>query len=123
MLITMSWRNVWRNKLRSLVVIMAIAVGLVGGVFISGMMNGLVLQQTDNAINNEISDIQIHDPGFLENMNPGYLIKNANDKIALIKKQPMVTAVSYRTKTVAMAGTATTCGHHPSSSGKNCRIN
>lgn len=106
MLITLSWRNIWRNKVRSLVVILAIAVGLTGGIFIAGMMNGMVAKQTSNAINNEISDIQIHQPKYLENSNPKYLISDVDQKIKKIKATPSVTAGCPRTKALVMARTA-----------------
>lgn len=108
MLWKISWRNVWRNKLRSMVVILAVALGLYGGVFMMGLMNGMVLQQISNSINNEISDIQIHNPKFLYNEVAIYAIDNADEKIKEIKKLPGVTAVCKRTKSTAMANTATT---------------
>ena len=108
MLIQLSWRNIWRNKVRSLVVIMAIAIGLTGGIFISGMMSGLMGQQTDSAINNEISDIQIHNPLFLDNMSPQYLIDDVPNKLDKILKQQEVTHVCSRIKATAMASTAST---------------
>jgi ABC-type lipoprotein release transport system permease subunit len=104
----MSWRNIWRNKVRSLVVIFAIAIGLIGGIFIAGLSNGMVAQQTDNAINNEISNAQIHNPKFLDNMSPKFLIENVDEKIDQIRRQPNVTEVCYRTKATAMASTAAT---------------
>ena len=107
MIIRLSWRNIWRNKIRSLVVIFAIAIGLTGGIFVTGMMNGMVAQQTNNAIKNEISDIQIHNPDFLENNSPKFLIDDVNKKIKIIKSEPLVTEASYRTKSTAMATTAT----------------
>jgi putative ABC transport system permease protein len=107
MLARLSWRNIWRNKTRSLVVISAIAIGLTGGIFITGMMNGMVAQQTRNTINNETSDIQIHHPDFLENNNPVYLINQVNEKIETAKAEPLVTHLTFRTRCVAMASTAT----------------
>lgn len=107
MLARLSWRNIWRNKVRSLVVIFAIAVGLTGGIFITGMMNGMVAQQTTNAINSEISDIQIHNPGFLENNSPTFIIDDVDQKIKTIKSNALVTEASYRSKSTAMASTAT----------------
>lgn len=107
MLIRLSWRNIWRNKVRSLVVIFAIAVGLTGGIFITGMMNGMVAQQTRSSINNEISEVQIHNPEFLENTNPEYLINDIRQKMEIVNQEPLVTEASYRTKSTAMASTAT----------------
>ena len=104
----MSWRNIWRNKVRSLVVILAIAIGLIGGIFIAGLTNGIVAQQTENTINNEISEVQIHNPKFLDNMTPKFLIEDVDTKVASIKKLANVTEVCYRTKATAMASTAAT---------------
>jgi len=107
MLARLSWRNIWRNKVRSLVVIFAIAVGLTGGIFIIGMMNGMTAQQANSMINREVSDVQIHNPDFLENSNPKFLIDPIDENLPLIKSEPLVTEVSYRTKSTAMASTAT----------------
>jgi len=104
----MSWRNIWRNKVRSLVVIFAIAIGLVGGIFITGLMTGMVAQQTDNTINSDISNVQIHNPGFLENMNPKYLIDKVGDKVKEVESLAFVSEVCTRTKSTAMASTAAT---------------
>lgn len=108
MLIRISWRNIWRNKVRSLVVILAIAVGLTGGIFITGLMNGMVAQQTSSTINNEISELQMHQPEFLENMNPQYMMADIGDKVEEIRQTEKVTDVCYRSKASAMASTATT---------------
>ncbi|MCF8367224.1 MAG: ABC transporter permease [Bacteroidales bacterium] len=107
MLARLSWRNIWRNKTRSLVVIFAIAVGLTGGIFITGMMNGMTAQQANNMINREISDIQIHHPDFLENSNPKFLINDVTETLLKIKSEPLITEASYRSKSTAMASTAT----------------
>lgn len=107
MLIRISWRNIWRSKVRSLVVIFAIAVGLTGGLFVTGIMNGMVAQQTQSAIDNEISEVQIHNPEFLENSNPKYTIDNIDQKIKEINQTNLVTKTAYRTKSTGMASTAT----------------
>ncbi len=94
--------------MRSLVVIFAITIGLGGGIFISGMMNGMVDQQTDNAIKNEIANVQIHNPKFLDNMNPKFIIKKVDEKVELIDILEFVTGVCCRTKATGIASTATT---------------
>ncbi|MFP4470181.1 MAG: ABC transporter permease [Bacteroidales bacterium] len=108
MLVRISWRNIWRNKVRSLVVILAIAIGLTGGVFLTGLMNGMVAQQTSSTINNQISEIQIHHPDFGDNMNPEYLIDHVEQKSQTIRQNDQVTEITYRSKSSAMASTATT---------------
>jgi len=103
-----SWRNIWRNKIRSLIVMMAIAIGLTGGIFLTGLMNGMVAQQTDDTISVEISHIQIHHPLFPDNLSPQFIIEDVNGKLETIRKDERVKAICYRTKAQAIASTATT---------------
>ena len=71
--IKISWKNVWRNKLRSLIIILAIAVGLFGGIFTNSFFVGMLNQRVDAAIGNETANLQIHHPAFLldESINNG----------------------------------------------------
>ena len=41
MILSISWKNVWRNKTRSMVVIVAVMLGIFGGVMATGIMNVL----------------------------------------------------------------------------------
>ena len=54
-----AWKNVWRNRVRSLVVISSVTIGIFAGVFSIALMNGMIAQRVDDALNEEISDIQI----------------------------------------------------------------
>ena len=65
MIFTLAWRNVWRNKIRSLVVIIALATGLLGAMYIAAMTNGMLDKWIQTSIDNEISDIQIHEEDYL----------------------------------------------------------
>ena len=38
MILSIGWKNVWRNKIRSLVVIIAVMLGIFGGVMATGIM-------------------------------------------------------------------------------------
>ena len=49
-LLKLGWRNIWRSKLRSLVVIFSIIIGVWGGLLILGIMYGLNNQRMDIAI-------------------------------------------------------------------------
>jgi ABC-type lipoprotein release transport system permease subunit len=108
MIFYIAWRNIWRNKLRSLVVILAIAVGLFGTLFMIAMTNGMVEQKIDASINNELSHIQMHNPGFIQDASLNFSIDSAGIILAEISAIPGVHAVCSRIKTMAMASTATT---------------
>jgi ABC-type lipoprotein release transport system permease subunit len=64
MIAEIAWKNVWRNKTRSLIVIAAVAVGVFAGVFSIAAINSSVEQRIDAAVNEELSDIQINNKQF-----------------------------------------------------------
>ena len=106
MLFKIAWRNIWRSKLRSTVVIFAIASGLVGGLGASAWMNGMAKQRVKNSFDFQIANIQLHNPNFSVNLDVKKTIDSVNQKIAFIKKIAGVKAVTERFKTSAMASTA-----------------
>ena len=106
MIWSVAWRNVWRNKLRSLVVILATAIGLYGSIYMVALMNGLMQQKIDDTIENEISDVQVHHPKFLEDESIQYGIDNAGEVIDYLDQNASVLAWCMRTKATGMASTA-----------------
>ena len=75
-LIKISWRNVWRNKLRSFVVIISVVFGLLGGIIIIAMSYGLNEERMNNAVKTYLSHIQIHNRSFSEDYNIKHTIGN-----------------------------------------------
>lgn len=67
MLIKLAWRNIWRNKRRSLIVVGSVVVGVVALIFMDGLNNGFISQMLFNQVNLNISHIQIHKKGFNDN--------------------------------------------------------
>ena len=80
MILKISWRNIWRNKLRSLVVMTAIFLGVWSGVFIDALSLGMNNQRTENFLSTSIGHIQIHNPKYLEDNKISFTISNSNDK-------------------------------------------
>ena len=64
MIFKIAWKNIWRNKLRSGVVIGAIAFGLIGAIFIGALTVGMMSDMTQSMINDRIGHIQIHNPSY-----------------------------------------------------------
>jgi len=102
-----AWKNVWRSRLRSIVVISSVAVGIFAGVFSVAIMTGAINQRVDAALNEEISDIQVTVKGFRINDDPALIINNSEKLMAEIQKTPGVEAVCRRLILHGMANTAT----------------
>lgn len=108
MILSIAWRNIWRNKLRSLVVILAVALGLFGTLFMIAISNGMVEQKISESIHNEISHIQIHNPEFIQDNSLQYPILQAASILSRAADLPGVAGITSRIKTTAMASTAST---------------
>ncbi|MCB0655629.1 MAG: ABC transporter permease [Saprospiraceae bacterium] len=60
MIFKVAWRNIWRSRTRSLVVISAVVLGIWAIIVITGFSIGMVRTYIHTAILNEWSHIQIH---------------------------------------------------------------
>jgi ABC-type lipoprotein release transport system permease subunit len=67
LLITLSWKNIWRNKVRSGVILTAIALGLFAGTYLVAFMSGWMIGSTNTEIANHHSHFQIHSKSFSAN--------------------------------------------------------
>lgn len=103
-----AWRNIWRNKVRSLIVIMAISLGLLGGIFSSGVMKGMGDQRVREAVSRETSHIQIHTPAYLEDNDIQFTIprKDFMRLSDILDAMKQISGWSPRIKFQAMANSA-----------------
>ena len=95
-LIKISWRNVWRNKLRSFVVILSVIFGLVGGIIMIAMSYGLNEERMNNAVETYLSHIQIHNKSFSEEYNIKHTIDNLEGIENAIENDSRVVSYSKR---------------------------
>jgi putative ABC transport system permease protein len=63
-LIKIAWRNCWRSKGRTIVVVCSIIVGVWGSLILMGFMNGIMDSRKDNGINRYYSHLQIEKESF-----------------------------------------------------------
>jgi len=106
MLVKIAWRNVWRNKLRSIVVLMSIVLGIWSGLFIMAMTLGLNEQRMSGAVNTYLSHIQIHDVDYPVDQKLNQTIKDPDKILKAISDEPMVKAFCKRQIANGMAASA-----------------
>ncbi|MCF8379871.1 MAG: FtsX-like permease family protein [Bacteroidales bacterium] len=96
MIWSVSWKNVWRNKTRSGVVITAVSLGVLAGVFSMAFMKGMAKQRVDSAIKTETSHIQIHTPEYVNVNDLENYFTNSEELRLNILSKPSAIAVSRR---------------------------
>ena len=65
-LLTLSWRNLWRNHRRTGIMLGAIAVGVWAMIFMTALMRGMVDDMLNQGISNLPGHIQVQHPDFLD---------------------------------------------------------
>ncbi|MEQ9298317.1 MAG: FtsX-like permease family protein [Cyclobacteriaceae bacterium] len=69
MILALAWKNIWRSKRRSFVVIGAIIVGVWSLIFMFAFYNSFIEAFSRNGVNHDYSHIQIHNEDYL--LEPG----------------------------------------------------
>jgi len=102
------WRNIWRNKKRSGIIVAATTFALWAGIIAVALSFGMMEQIVDSAIKSSLSHIQIHAPGFMEQKEIGRTIPGGTEVLRKTQSFPGVKAASGRSIVTGMASTAAT---------------
>lgn len=105
LLFKLAWRNVWRQKRRTLIVISAITLTMGMMIFYDGLMAGFNQAIYGNAIKILGGNIQIHAEGFHDKSTqlPLLGLSDSDTVISSVKQFPEVVAVSKRIRTGGLA--------------------
>jgi ABC-type lipoprotein release transport system permease subunit len=103
-LLIMAWRNVWRNWRRTLIAVIAIALGLAFILVFDGMLGGINEALYGNTVKLQGGHVQVHAPGFREKANrlPLLPLVNRGAAAEAALAQPEVVAVAQRIETGGM---------------------
>ncbi len=105
-IIKIAWRNLWRNKLRTGVLLVSIILGLWGGIFFIGMIEGMNSIRISSAIDTYLGHIQIYNKKYVENPELEFFVSSPEQYLKRIKQSDFVTGYATRLTTGAMASSA-----------------
>jgi ABC-type lipoprotein release transport system permease subunit len=106
MLFKIAWRNIWRSKMRTAVLILSIGFGLWAGIFSMGLMRGSTDQRTRTAIETYVSHIQIHNPDYQVERSAEFDIAEPERVTTFLDTVGAMSAYTQRMLLGAMASTA-----------------
>jgi len=104
MILRLAWKNIWRNKVRSAVILFAITLGLIAGVFVVAFENGMINQKIEDTINIEMTLLQVNTQQFIDENDIEYVFADSVSE-SRIRQIPEVTGVSPRIILTAMVAT------------------
>jgi ABC-type lipoprotein release transport system permease subunit len=96
LLIKLAWRNIWRNKRRSLLTLAAIVFASLAAIAMRGIQLGTFSLNIKNAVELFSGYIQIQDKGYLENPTLNASFKVNDKMVSALKSTPGVLSYSPR---------------------------
>ena len=107
MLLSLAWKNIWRKKKRSLIIVAAITFGLWGGLFSGAVMMGGMESMVETAISRSISHIQIHKLDYEKDRDIRHYIPDGRSVLEQTRVVPHVAAAAGRTLIMGIAASPT----------------
>lgn len=108
MLIPIAWRNIWRNKKRSAIILSAIAFGIWAGIFSMGLMEGMYAQMITTGVSTRLGHIQIHAPGYRQHPEVTRMIPDGPSVLRQVSERADVRAATGRAVVTGMASSPQT---------------
>lgn len=106
MLVKLAWRNIWRNKLRSLVVVISIGLGIWALLFLLSFNQGMIQNYIEDGINTQTSHLQVHNPKFIADKELKYFIENPENVSNALASDPAIDKFSSRILSTGMVASS-----------------
>ncbi|MDO8450826.1 MAG: ABC transporter permease [Rhodoferax sp.] len=103
MLAKLAWRNVARNRRRSAITILSIAVGLAALTFVWAFIDGMNRQMIQNSTRFLAGDVQVHLKGYHDDPTLDLTMAEAQPVLAAVRNDPNVEAATVRLEGKALA--------------------
>lgn len=103
----LAWRNIWRNKVRSLLIISSVALGLFAGIFVLALYEGMLRARVRTVIDREVAHLQVHHPRFKDDFDPAFLLGDKDSMMQRLSGLQSIRHAAWRSVAQAMLSTAT----------------
>ncbi len=92
----LAWRNVWRNKRRTILTLLTIVVGCSMIIFMNSFAKGGHDQMIEDAVSLNVGHIQIHEKGYWDNQTIDYAFRVTPELLKAIKNDERVIGYAKR---------------------------
>ena len=100
--IKLAWRNIFRNKRRTIIASIAIAIGLAALIFSAALMDGMTNNMIQSATSSFLGEAQIHGGDFRETQEVEKTVGNPDQVVADLNQDPLVDKFTLRTLSMGM---------------------
>ncbi|WP_163708256.1 ABC transporter permease [Mangrovibacterium lignilyticum] len=86
--LTLAWRNIWRNRKRTIITAASVFFGVLLSTFMTSMQEGTYSKMIDNVVSFYSGYIQIHQNDYWENKTIDYCFTPGNSLLETLKNTP-----------------------------------
>lgn len=106
MLLKLAWRNVLRNKRRTVLSGLAVGIGLAAMIFVDGLYKGMLESMIRTATDTFLGQAQIHAEGFRNTLEVEKTINRSEDIMKSLRSESLISGFSPRTVSFGMLSSA-----------------
>jgi ABC-type lipoprotein release transport system permease subunit len=101
-LVTLAWRNLWRNHRRTLIMLTAIIIGVWAMIFFASLMRGMLDEMVEGGLRTLPGEVQIHHRQYLDDPSVANSIAEPSGALLQALQQEPVQSWTGRIKVPAM---------------------
>jgi len=98
----LAWRNLWRNYRRTIIMLLAIAVGVWAMIFMTALLRGMVDNVVTQALETLPGHVQVHAESYLDDPSVTHRLPAPENALLRALQGPLVAAWTSRVKVPAM---------------------
>lgn len=103
--LTLAWRNVWKNKRRTILTLLTIVVGCAMVIFFICLQEGTYDTIIENSVSSNTGHIQIHEKGFWEDRSIDYAFKPETRILDAVRADESISAATRRVHSAGLIST------------------
>ncbi len=98
----LAWRNVWKNKRRTVLTLLTIMVGCGMIIFMNALAKGGHDQMIEDAVSNNAGHVQIHEKGYWDNRSIEYAFQPSDELMKKLEFHDEIKAFTERVEAGAL---------------------
>lgn len=106
MLLRLAWKNIFRNKRRTLIAATTIGIGLASLIFADGLIRGMEVTMVHNVTASFLGEGQIHSAGFRQTAAVEKIIHGLAEVVSRLERDPRVSSFAVRAISPGMLSSA-----------------